>query len=76
MLARYGFLNADGSMLTSGGPPDAMRETPDPVMDMAFSLLDRVGPKPREYSSEEAAVAAAFEKEARAVVSELMKRKQ
>jgi hypothetical protein len=41
MLARYGFLNADGSMLTSGGPPDAMRETPDPVMDMAFSLLDR-----------------------------------
>jgi hypothetical protein len=76
MMARYGYMNAYGSMLAQGGAaPGAMRQTPDPVMNMAFSLLDRAAaPKAAEqFTTEEGAVASALEKVIKSVVSDVAK---
>ena len=52
-----------------------MQQTPDPVMNMAFSLLNRAAPsKPEEQlSTPEAAVASALEKVIKSVVSDVGK---
>jgi hypothetical protein len=76
MMARYGYLNAYGSMLAQGGTPmGGMQQTPDPVMNMAFSLLDRAtAPKPSEqFATEESAVASALEKVIKSVVADVAK---
>ncbi|HUR33380.1 MAG TPA: hypothetical protein VM032_06265 [Vicinamibacterales bacterium] len=75
MMMKYGYMNAYGSMLSQqNAPGGAMRQTPDPVMNMAFSLLDRAGGKPaEEFSTEEGAVAAALEKVIKSVVSDVGK---
>ena len=59
MMAKYGYMNAYGSMLSQNGPSGAMKQSPDPVMNMAFSLLDKAAAKTaaEQYSTEEAAVA-------------------
>lgn len=76
MMARYSYLNAYGSMLAQGGTPaGGMQQTPDPVMNMAFSLLDRAtAPKAAEqFATEEGAVASALEKVIRSVVGDVAK---
>jgi len=75
MMMKYGYMNAYGSMLKQGGPAGAMQQTPDPVMNMAFSLLNRAAPsKPEEQlSTPEAAVASALEKVIKSVVSDVGK---
>jgi hypothetical protein len=77
MMAKYGYMNAYGQMLNSGGPSGAMKQTQDPVMGMAFSLLDRAAPtQPAEqFTTGEGAVASALEKEIKSVVSDLAKKK-
>jgi hypothetical protein len=76
MMARYGFLNTFTAM-NAGASPTAMEQTQDPVISGVFSLIDRVtAPKPHEaFASEEAAVAAALEKEVQTLVSELHQKK-
>ncbi len=56
MMAKYGYMNAYGSMLSQNGPSGAMKQSPDPVMNMAFSLLDKAAAKTaaEQYSTEEA----------------------
>lgn len=80
LMAKYGFMNAYGSALNQGGAASgAMGQTGDPVMNTAFALLDRAAAKSaasEQYSSEEAAVASALEKEVRAVLGELGKKKK
>jgi len=76
MMMKYGYMNAYGSMLNGqGNPGGAMQQSPDPVMNMAFSLLDRAtASKPQEQSStQEAAVASALEKVIKSVVSDVTK---
>jgi len=75
MMMKYGYMNAYGSMLKTGAPTGAMQQTPDPVMNMAFSLLNRAAPsKPEEQlSTPEAAVASALEKVIKSVVSDVGK---
>ena len=53
MMMKYGYMNAYGSMLSGqGNPAGAMQQSPDPVMNMAFSLLDRAtANKPQEQST-------------------------
>lgn len=55
-----------------------MAQTPDPVINTLFSLLDRAtAPKAGEvYTSEDSAVAAAMEKEVETVISQITKRKK
>ena len=70
MMTKYGYMNAYGSMLLAERPSGAMKQSPDPVMNMAFSLLDRA----REQAAgtvhtQEAAVASALEKVIKSVVS-------
>jgi len=77
MMARYGFLNAYGSMLTSGDATGAMGQGSDPVMNTVFSLMSRPSSqKVDEYTSEEAAATAALEKAGQSVITELAKRKK
>ena len=80
LMAKYGFMNAYGSALNQGGAASgAMGQTGDPVMNTAFALLDRAAAKSaasEQYGSEEAAVASALEKEVRAVLGELGKKKK
>jgi hypothetical protein len=76
MMAKYGYMNAYGSMLTQGGPSAAMRQTPDPVMNMAFSLLDHAA-KPsasEQYATEQGAVASALEKVVAGISADLAKK--
>ena len=76
MMMKYGYMNAYGSMLSGqGNPAGAMQQSPDPVMNMAFSLLDRAtASKPQEQSTtQEAAVASALEKVIKSVVSDVGK---
>jgi len=75
MMMKYGYMNAYGSMLTQGGPAGAMQQTPDPVMNMAFSLLNRTtASKPQEqFTTQEGAVASALEKVIKSVVSDVAK---
>ena len=76
MMMKYGYMNAYGSMLSQqNGPPGAMRQSPDPVMNMAFSLLDHAtASKPEEqFTTEEGAVASALEKVIKSVVSDVSK---
>jgi hypothetical protein len=78
MMAKYSYMNAYGSMLSQqNGPSGAMRQSPDPVMNMAFSLLDRASAKtaPEQFSTQEGAVASALEKVIRSVTSDLAKKK-
>lgn len=80
LMAKYGFMNAyGGSLNQTGAGSGAMGQTGDPVMNTAFALLDRAAAKTaasEQYSSEEAAVASALEKEVRAVLGELGKLKK
>ena len=65
LMAKYGYMNAYGSMLSQpAGASGAMKQSPDPVMNMAFSLLDKAAAKtaPEQFSTQEAAVASALEK--------------
>lgn len=76
LMARYGYMNAYGSMLSQpGAATGGMRQTPDPVMNMAFSLLDRASAKtaPEQFSTQEAAVASALEKVLKSVVEDVGK---
>lgn len=79
MMAKYGYMNAYGSMLSQpGATSGAMRQSPDPVMNMAFSLLDKATTKtaPEQFSTQEAAVASALEKVLKSVVSDVGKATQ
>jgi hypothetical protein len=76
MMMKYGYMNAYGSMLSQqSGTTGAMRQTPDPVMNMAFSLLDHASAsRPAEqFSTPEGAVASALEKVIKSVVSDVTK---
>ena len=55
-----------------------MKQSPDPVMNMAFSLLDKAAAKTaaEQYSTQEAAVAGALEKEVKSVVGVKMSKKK
>ena len=79
MMAKYSYMNAYGSMLSQpGATSGAMRQSPDPVMNMAFSLLDKATAKtaPEQFSTQEAAVASALEKVLKSVVSDVGKAAQ
>ncbi|MEQ1730180.1 MAG: hypothetical protein ABL982_17575 [Vicinamibacterales bacterium] len=79
LMAKYGYMNAYGSMLSQpGAATGAMRQTPDPVMNMAFSLLDKASAKtaPEQFSTQEGAVASALEKVLKSVVSDVGKATQ
>ena len=81
MMARYGYMNAYGSLLNPQGAATsgAMMQSSDPVLNSAFALLDRAtGTRTAaaQYGDEEAAVASALEKEVRAIFNELTKRKK
>ncbi len=79
MMAKYGYMNAYGSMLSQpGATSGAMRQSPDPVMNMAFSLLDKATAKTasEQFSTQEGAVAAALEKVLKSVVSDVGKATQ
>jgi len=76
LMAKYGYMNAYGSMLSQpAGASGAMKQSPDPVMNMAFSLLDKASAKtaPEQFSTQEAAVAAALEKVLKSVVADVGK---
>ena len=64
--------------LNAGASPGAMGQTPDPVMNTIFALIDRAtAPKSGDINtSEDSAVASAMEKEVEAVIKELSKRKK
>ena len=79
MMAKYGYMNAYGSMLSQpGAASGAMKQSPDPVMNMAFSLLDKATAKtaPDQFATREAAVASALEKVLKSVVSDVGKAAQ
>lgn len=79
MMAKYGYMNAYGSMLSRpGATSGAMRQSPDPVMNMAFSLLDKATARtaPEQFSTQEAAVASALERVLKSVVSDVGKATQ
>jgi len=76
MMMKYGYMNAYGSMLSGqANPAGAMQQSPDPVMNMAFSLLDRAtaGKAQEQSTTQEAAVASALEKVIKSVVSDVGK---
>lgn len=76
LMAKYGYMNAYGSMLSQpAGASGAMKQSPDPVMNMAFSLLDKAAAKtaPEQFSTQEAAVASALEKMLKSVVADVGK---
>jgi hypothetical protein len=77
LMMKYSYMNAYGSMLSqpNGTATGAMSQTQDPVMNMAFSLLDHATTsKPDEqFTTEEGAVASALEKVIKSVVSDVSK---
>ncbi|HEY1912224.1 MAG TPA: hypothetical protein VGG73_14970 [Vicinamibacterales bacterium] len=76
LLAQYSFMNTFSAM-NGGASAAALGQTSDPVLNNVFKLLDRASGKNQEsYSTEEAALAAAMEKEVAAVFAELQKRKK
>lgn len=76
MMMGYGYMNTLSAM-GGGASPGMMRQTPDPVLSAAFSLVDRAtGTKPQPIlTSEDGAAAAALQKEIDAVLGELKKKK-
>ncbi len=76
LLAQYSFMNTFSAM-NGGASAAALGQTSDPVLNNVFKLLDRASGKNQEgYSTEEAALAAAMEKEVTAVFAEMQKRKK
>ncbi len=76
LLAQYSFMSTFSAM-NGGASAAALGQTSDPVLNNVFKLLDRASGKNQEsYSSEEAALAAAMEKEVAAVFAEMQKRKK
>ncbi len=76
LLAQYSFMSTFSAM-NGGASAAALGQTSDPVLNNVYKLLDRASGKNQEsYSSEEAALAAAMEKEVAAVFAEMQKRKK
>jgi hypothetical protein len=76
MLARYGYMRAFAAM-SGNATPGMMQQTQDPVLSTVFAFVDRAtGAKPQEaLTSEDAAAAAALQKELESVVAEIKKKK-
>jgi hypothetical protein len=76
LLAQYSFIGTFSAM-NGGASAAALGQTSDPVLNNVYKLLDRASGKNQEsYSTEEAALAAAMEKEVAAVFAEMQKRKK
>jgi hypothetical protein len=76
MGSRFNFMSAF-SQLSNGASPTTMQQSPDPVLNTVFFLVDRAtgGPAETDLKSEDAAVASAMEREVKAVASEILKKR-
>jgi hypothetical protein len=76
IMMQYQFMNVFASM-GGGASTMALGQGSDPVLSSLFKLLERPPDNSREtYSTEEAAIATAMQKETQAVITELQTRKK
>jgi hypothetical protein len=76
VLSQYRFMSTFSAMNGSASPL-ALGQTSDPVLGTVVKLLNHVPSKaPESYSTGEAAIAAAMEKETQTIFSEMQKRKK
>jgi hypothetical protein len=76
MGSRFNFMSAF-SQFSNGASSTTMQQSPDPVLNTVFFLVDRAtgGPAETDLTSAEAAVASAMEREVNAVASEISKKR-
>jgi hypothetical protein len=77
LSSQFKFMNTFGA-LSNGAPNSAMSQSPDPVINTIFSIIDSAAGKPQSSDdspqSEDAAVAGALEKIVAAVAGQLVKK--